>query len=99
VPPHGQYEEMSTARLTWVVLDRLVPADEESIARAALIARDPELQSMVSQGILTEDQAIATIRVREPRHRDPDSSTIWASPWPVVLLLLLLAWLVVSLLG
>lgn len=95
----GNYDEMSTARLTWVVLDRLVPPDEESIARAALIARDPELQSMVSQGILTEDQAIATIRVREPRHRDPDSGTIWASPWPVVLVLLLLAWLVVSLLG
>ena len=90
---------MSTPRLTWVVLDRLVPPDDEAIARAALIARDPELQSMVSQGILTEDQAIATIRVREPRHRDPDSSTIWASPWPVVLALLLLAWLVVSLLG
>ena len=90
---------MSTARLTWVVLDRLVPSDEESTARAALIARDPELQSMVSQGIITEDQAIATIRVREPRHRDPDSATIWASPWPVVLALLVFAWLVVSLLS
>jgi hypothetical protein len=90
---------MSTARLTWVVLDRLVPPDDEATARAALIARDPELQSMVSQGILTEDQAIATIRVREPRHRDPDQMTIWVSPWPVVLGLLLFAWLVVSLLG
>jgi hypothetical protein len=90
---------MSTARLTWVVLDRLVPPDDEATARAALIARDPELQSMVTQGILTEDQAIATIRVREPRHRDPDSSTIWASPWPVVIGLLVFAGLVVSLLG
>jgi hypothetical protein len=54
---------------------------------------------MVTQGTLTEEQAIATIRAREPRHRDPDSATIWASPWPVVLALLLSAWLVVSLLG
>jgi hypothetical protein len=89
---------MSTARLTWVVLDRLVPSDEESTARAALIARDPELQSMVTQGIITEDQAIATIRVREPRHKDPDQSTIWASPGATLAIGLLLVIVVISLL-
>ena len=51
----GNYDEMSTARLTWLVLDRLVPYDEEAYARAALIARDPELQSLVNQGLMTED--------------------------------------------
>ncbi len=93
----GDYEEMSTARLTWVVLDRLAPPDEEAIARAALIARDPQLQSLVTQGTITEDQAIATIRAREPRHRDPDQSTIWATPGAVLLGALLLVGLVLSL--
>ena len=94
----GNYDEMSTARLTWVVLDRLVPPDDEAIARAALIARDPELQSLVTQGTITEDQAIATIRAREPRHRDPDRSTIWASPGAGLVVVLLLVAFVVALL-
>ncbi len=94
----GDYEEMSTARLTWVVLDRLAPPDEEAIARAALIARDPQLQNLVTQGTITEAQAIATIRAREPRHRDPDQSTIWASPGAAVIVVLLLVFLVVGLL-
>jgi hypothetical protein len=73
----GNYDEMSTARLTWLVLDRVVPPDEEAYARAALIARDPELHSLVNQGIVSEDQAIATLRARERRYRDPDESIIW----------------------
>jgi hypothetical protein len=73
----GNYDEMSTARLTWLVLDRLVPVDEEAYARATLIARDPELHALVTRGEITEDQAIATLRARELRHRDPDDSVIW----------------------
>ena len=64
----GNYDEMSTARLTWLVLDRLVPTDEEAYARAALIARDPELHSLVLQGIITEHQAIETIRSGQRRY-------------------------------
>ena len=73
----GNYDEMSTARLTWLVLDRLVPPDEEAYARAALIARAPELHALVTRGDITEDQAIATLRARELRHRDPDDSVVW----------------------
>jgi len=62
--PHGNYEEMSTARLTWVVLDRLVPPDDEPAARAALIARDRELAISVATGVLSEDEAIETLRRR-----------------------------------
>ena len=85
---------MSTDRLTWLVLDRLVPTDEEAYARAALIARDPELRSLVDQGTITEDQAIANLRARQLRYRDPDDSVIWirqplAVCLPVLLLLLL----------
>jgi hypothetical protein len=58
----GNYDEMSTARLKWLVLDRIVPKDEEAYARAALIARDPEIQSLVNQGILSEEQAVEAIR-------------------------------------
>src|SRR5437660_12796080 len=64
----GNYDEMSTARLTWVVLDRLVPPDDEATARAALIARDPELRSLVLRGVLTEDEAVAALRSREGRY-------------------------------
>ena len=64
----GNYEEMSTARLTWLVLDRIVPTDEEAYARAALIARDPELHSLVTQGLLSEDQAIEELRSRQFRY-------------------------------
>jgi hypothetical protein len=73
----GNYDEMSTARLTWLVLDRLVPVDEEAYARAALISRDRELHALVTRGDITDDQAIATLRARELRHRDPDESVIW----------------------
>jgi hypothetical protein len=64
----GNYDEMSTARLTWVVLDRLVPGDEVAEARAALIARDPELQSLVAQGVMSDTEAIAALRGRQTRY-------------------------------
>ena len=64
----GNYDEMTTARLTWVVLDRLVPSDEEADARAALIARDPELHSLVTQGTMSEDEALAILRARQTRY-------------------------------
>ncbi|MDQ1500789.1 MAG: hypothetical protein QOD57_2550 [Actinomycetota bacterium] len=64
----GNYDEMSTARLTWVVLDRLVPSDEVAEARAALIARDPELQSLVAQGVMSDTEAIAALRSRQTRY-------------------------------
>ena len=70
----GNYDELDTARLTWVVLDRLVPPDDEAAARAALIRRDPELASLVARGDVTEDEAIARLRERQPRHRDPDEA-------------------------
>jgi hypothetical protein len=63
----GNYDEMSTARLTWVVLDRLVPSDEVAAARRALIARDPELQSLVVQGVMSETEAIEALRSRQTR--------------------------------
>jgi hypothetical protein len=59
---------MSTARLTWVVLDRLVPSDEVAVARAALIARDPELQSLVAQGVMSETEALEALRSRQNRY-------------------------------
>ena len=68
------YDEMTTARLTWVVLDRLVPTEEEAAARAALIARDPELQSLVTQGKLSEDEAIAALRARQRRYGDDEGA-------------------------
>ena len=64
----GNYDEMSTARLTWLVLDRLVPSDEEAAARAALIARDPQLRSLVVQGTLSEDDALDALRARQTRY-------------------------------
>jgi hypothetical protein len=66
----GNYDEFDTARLTWVVLDRLVPPDDEAAARAALISRDPELASRVARGGLTEAEAIETLRRRERRYGD-----------------------------
>ncbi|HVW33451.1 MAG TPA: hypothetical protein VHL53_13000 [Acidimicrobiia bacterium] len=68
----GNYDEMSTARLTWVVLDRLVPPDEEPAARQALIARDPELHSLVRRGIMTEADALETLRLRQRRYGDDE---------------------------
>ena len=79
----GNYDEMNTARLTWLVLDRLVPTDEEAHARAALIARDPKLHSLVTQGIITEAQALETIRSRQGRYGNyegfiGDRFVLWA---------------------
>jgi hypothetical protein len=65
-----------------------------------LIARDPELRALVERGIVTEDQAIATLRAREHRHRDPDDSIIWIrQPVAVCLGLVFLLFLAVSILG
>ena len=95
--PRNSYEEMSTARLTWVVLDRLVPGEDVAAAKAALIARDPELQSLVTQGVMSVDEAIAAVRAREPRHRDPDErSLLWAVPLVLILALVFLGWLAVA---
>ena len=79
----GNYDEMSTARLKWLVLDRIVPKDEEAYARAALIARDPEIQSLVNQGLMTEQQAVEAIRTGQTRYGDDegligDRLVIWA---------------------
>jgi len=88
---------MNTDRLTWVVLDRLVPTDEEACARAALIARDPELQRLVDIGALSQEQAIATLRARQLRHRDPDDSVIWMRrPLVAAFVLIALLFLAVS---
>jgi len=79
----GNYDEMSTARLKWLVLDRIVPKDEAAYARAALIARDPEIQSLVNQGLMTEAQAVEAIRTRQTRYGDDegiigDRLVLWA---------------------
>ena len=79
----GDYDELTTARLTWLVLDRLVPTGEEAIARAALIARDPELQSFVTQGIMSEEEAVAALRARQRRYGDNEGAVgdrlvLWA---------------------
>lgn len=68
----GNYDEMSTARLKWLVLDRIVPPDEEPHACAALIARVPEIQSLVLRGVLTEEQALAAIRTGQSRYGDDE---------------------------
>jgi hypothetical protein len=87
---------MSTARLTWVVLDRLVPSDEAAAARAALIARDPELQSLVAQGIMSEHEAIEALRSRQTRYGAGGRPTIWVVPVVVVVVAGLLVWLVIT---
>lgn len=79
----GDYEEMSTARLKWLVLDRIVPTEEEAYARAVLIARDPEIQSLVNQGLMTEEQAVEAIRTGQTRYGDNegligDRVVLWA---------------------
>jgi len=68
----GNYDEMSTARLRWLVLDRIIPTDEEPYARAALIARDPEIQSLVNQGLMSEEQALEAIRTGQTRYGDDE---------------------------
>jgi hypothetical protein len=68
----GNYDEMSTARLKWLVLDRIVPKDEEAYARAALIARDPEIQSRVDQGLMTEEQAVEAIKTGQTRYGEEE---------------------------
>jgi len=90
----GNYDELDTARLTWVVVDRLVPPDDESAARTALIARDPELRSLVLRGMLSEDEAVEIFAERRGRRRQRRRAA------PAVLLLALVAlWLVLSLLS
>ena len=79
----GNYDEMSTARLKWLVLDRIVPRDEEAYARAVLIARDPQIQSLVNQGLMTEEQAVEAIRTGQSRYGDDegflgDRVVLWA---------------------
>lgn len=74
---------MSTARLKWLVLDRIVPTEEEAYARAVLIARDPEIQSLVNQGLMTEEQAVEAIRTGQTRYGDNegligDRVVLWA---------------------
>ena len=96
----GIYDEMSTARLTWLVLDRLVPAHEEAYARAALVARDPELHSLLSQGIISEHQAIETIRSRQLRYGNDegfigDRCVLWAKRLAGVFGGSFLAWLAI----
>jgi len=92
----GNYDEMSTARLTWIVLDRLVPREDVSAAQAALIARDPELQNLVAQGVMSVDEAIAAVRSRQSRHRDPDRSIVLIAPAALLLVVVVLGWLAVS---
>ena len=94
----GDYDQMSTARLTWVVLDRLVPSEDVSAAKAALIARDPELHNLVFQGVMSENEAIAALRARQPRHRDPVPDRSLMRIAAVVLAVLVLGWLALGLL-
>ena len=89
---------MTTARLTWVVLDRLVPSGDEDRARSALIARDPELASLVARGDLSQDEAIETLRRRQVSPRAGDRAALRAVSALLVLSLLLIAWLVTALL-
>jgi hypothetical protein len=80
---------MSTARLTWVVLDELVPDDDEAAARTALIARDRELASRVAIGRLTPSEAIDELRRRQGRY-GPSSAPAPAVRTLAVLVALLL---------
>ena len=77
----GNYDELDTARLEWVVLDGLVPPDDEPAARAALIARDRELRSRVTRGVLTEDEAIEILRRRQSRYGPGVGAGRSFSPW------------------
>jgi hypothetical protein len=75
----GNYDELSTARLTWIVLDRLVPDGDEADARAALLARHPELGSLVAQGSLSEDEALDVLRTRDVRYGRPGRVGPWSA--------------------
>ncbi|HEV7861307.1 MAG TPA: hypothetical protein VGR20_01365 [Acidimicrobiia bacterium] len=89
----GNYDEMTTARLTWVVLDQLVPSDDAAGAQAELIARDPELQSLVAQGALSEDEAIGRLRERQGRYGGSTGGGVLRGQLIlVVLILLCLVW-------
>lgn len=97
----GNYDELTTARLTWVVLDRLVPTEEEAIARAALIARDPELHSLVSQGIMSEREALEAIRARQWRYGSREGAVgdrlvLWAKRVAAVSGVSFLAWILIQ---
>ncbi|HEY4410983.1 MAG TPA: hypothetical protein VGO87_13975 [Acidimicrobiia bacterium] len=88
---------MSTARLTWVVLDRLVPSDDEAAARAALIARDPELAIGVATGAVSEDEAIETLRRRQGGYRPAGDAAAVRMLAVLVAVLLVLAVLAAAL--
>jgi hypothetical protein len=77
----GNYDELDTARLEWVVLDGLVPPGDEPAARAALIARDRELRSLVTRGVLSEDEAIEILRRRQSRYGPGGRAARPFSPW------------------
>jgi hypothetical protein len=87
---------MSTARLTWVVLDRLVPSDQVADAKAALIARDPELSSYVAQGIMSLDEAVEAFRSRQSRYGDARRPIPWVVPTALLFLVGLIVWLVIG---
>jgi hypothetical protein len=97
VSPQGNYDEMSTARLTWVVLDRLVPPDDEAVARAALIARDPELATRVAVGTVSEAEAIDELRRRQGGYRPAGDAAAVRMLSVLVAVLLILAGLAVAL--
>jgi len=73
----GSYDELDTGQLEWVVLDRLVPPDDESAARKALIARNPELRSLVLRGMLSEEEAVELLRTRQSRYASGAGAWQW----------------------
>ena len=88
---------MTTARLTWVVLDRLVPPDDEATARAALIARDADLSNRVATGVLTPAQAIDELRRRQSRYGPASEETAVRTLAVLVAVLLVLGGLAAAL--
>ena len=94
----GNYDEMTTARLTWVVLDRLVPPDDEAAARAALIARDRDLANRVATGMLTPSEAIDEFRRRQPHYGPAGPDTAIRTLAGLVAVLLVLGGLAAALL-
>ena len=96
--PRNQYDEMSTARLTWVVLDRLVPPGDEDRARASLIARDPGLASRVATGVLSPSEAIDELRRRQDGYGTGSRAAAVRTLSVLVAVLLILAGLAAALL-